>query len=325
MNMKYFRFLYGENAGCFMHFGELNDTLTKERIAFLYLSGVRGRKDERKSEYSLFLYPERLDLVVLGEMNRNTTDVLNEILEKAKIETLAVSEKDFEILKESLGDKMALVGTVVLAGTKECSSYETSMCGWKFFAKYRDEHGMVLMHSMAETGFEDVVMNVKDIRDGSACQKSCSLDEFGCTYGCTIHRDYHECKYRKKGEDGILCRTGSILAGRRMTESQKDPSFFKENNDGEWLEALFAESGIKKETIRFFGFSDTVWKEMCRKNVLAEKECLSGSEYFIGSDSEVDDDAAAGICRSGLNRIPVLLNDGQGICCSGFFKYKEIN
>lgn len=325
MNMKYFRFLYGETAGCFTHFGELNDTLTKERIAFLYLSGVRGRKDEMNSEYSLFLYPERLDLVVLGEMSQDTTDALKGVLEKTKIETLVVPEKYVEALKECLGDKMASVGNVILLGTEEHSSYETSMCGWKFFAKCSEEHELILIHSMAETGFGDVVMNVKNIRNGSVCQKKCSPDEFGCTYGCTIHRDYHECKYRKKDENGIMCRNGSVLMGREMAKSRKNPSPFKENDGVDWLEALFVESGIKKEAIRFFGFSGIVWKEMCRESSLAEKDCLSETEYFIGSDSEVENDVIAAVCRSGLNRIPVLLNDGQGICCSGFFKYKEIN
>lgn len=325
MNMKYFRFLYGEPAGCFTHFGELNDTLTKERIAFLYLSGVRGRKDEMNSEYSLFLYPERLDLVVLGEMSQDTTDALKGVLEKTKIETLVVPEKYVEALKECLGDKMASVGNVILLGTEEHSSYETSMCGWKFFAKCSEEHELILIHSMAETGFGDVVMNVKNIRNGSVCQKKCSPDEFGCTYGCTIHRDYHECKYRKKDENGIMCRNGSVLMGREMAKSRKNPSPFKENDGVDWLEALFVESGIKKEAIRFFGFSGIVWKEMCRESSLAEKDCLSETEYFIGSDSEVENDVIAAVCRSGLNRIPVLLNDGQGICCSGFFKYKEIN
>lgn len=335
MNMKYFRFLYGETAGCFTHFGELNDTLTNEHVAFLYLSGISEIDDEMKSENTLLLYPKYLDMVVLGEVSRKTTDALKKILLETKVGTLVVPDRSREhengnknsmvpeVLGECLGDGMLSVEKVISVGNEECRSYEASICGWKFFVKCSRENELALIHAMAGNDFEDVVMNVKGIRDDSACHKHCSPDNFGCAFGCTLHRDYHECKYREKLKDGIVCRTGTVLMKGNADTGWNDSLSSEESDETSLMKALLLESGVKTDEIRFFGFSGNAWREVCREISLTEKEQISGTEYFIGSDSEVDDAAIGEVCRSGRDCIPVLLKDGQGICCSGFFKYRE--
>ena len=45
--------------------------------------------------------------------------------------------------------------------------------------------------------------------------------------------------------------------------------------------------------------------------------------YVIGLNEEVSDQEAAGLCRSGFGSAPVLLKEGQGVCCSGFLKYPD--
>lgn len=316
-----------------MHFAELHDTLTEEHADFLYLCGSREQGKEMESADTLFLYPENLDLVVLGEWSERTESGLKEVLSKARIKTLVIPEsgrdaakaqrRTAEILRDDLGEEMQSVDIVISIGNEQYSSYETTLCGWNFVVMGSGTDELMMIHAMAEDGFEDIVMNVKEIQEDSNCRRRRSPDKFGCAFGCTLHRDYHECKYRKKSEQGIVCRMGTVIM--REKTARDDGSSLNEQSDTELLKELFQESGIEPDAIRFFGLSGQAWREMCKVEALAEKEHMAGTEYFIGISSEEEDAAIAELCRSGCDRIPVLLKEGQGICCSGFFKYRDVN
>lgn len=334
MNMKYFRFLYGAAAGCLMHLAELSDTLTEEHANFLYLCGSREQIVKNESADTLFLYPEDLDLVVLGDWSEETEDGLKEILSKAKIKMLIIPERSREcekmdrrtvdVLRECLGEKMQSVETVVSVGAESCGSYEMILCGWKFYVARSETGALALIHAMTDDGFEDIVMNVKSIRTDSACRRKGTPDKFGCAFGCTLHRDYHECKYRKNLQDGIACRMGTVLVQGNCENGKNCSEILNHETDVTFLKSLFQESKISSNAIRFFGFSGQVWDAFCKEEQSAE-ECMAGTEYFIGIGSEETDAAIAELCRSSIDRIPVLLKEGQGICCSGFFKYREVN
>lgn len=330
MNMKYFRFLYGVAAGCFMHFAELHDTLTEEHADLLYLCGSGSKSRKAESADSLFLYPEVLDLVVLGEWNKRTKNRLKELLAKARIKTLVIPEmsresakvyrRTAELLRDNLGEEMQSVDIVISIGNEQYNSYETALCGWSFVVMGSGTDELMMIHAMTDDGFEDIVMNVKEIQEDSNCRRKASPDKFGCAFGCTLHRDYHECKYRKKLEQGIECRMGTVIM--REKTGCEDGS---KQKDTDLLKKLFQESGIEPDAIRFTGISGQAWRKMCEAEALAENEPMAGTEYFIGISSEEEAEAIAELCRSGYDRIPVLLKEGQGICCSGFFKYREVN
>lgn len=366
MNMKYFRFLYGETAGCFMHFGELNDTLTKEKVTFLYLSGTGRKENQSEDGDSLFLCPKYMDLVVLGEYNAQIEMALLKLLEHTEIGTLVmpgVSENKMlmhpegenlyssklpmhpeeesscrsklpmhpeegslggnetvmcsEQIKTYFKDTHASIEEFVFLETNGCNSYKVTKCGWNFFVKSYTGGKLALLHAQGKmdgdcSAFDDCVMNVKVMHSGRKCLCTQETDGYGCALGCTLHQDYNECKYRRQG-DSTLCRTGTLLVN-----GDTEPDFRR---------ALAQESGIEEDEIRFYGISGEIWSEYCGSGISqnADKttENVSETKYFIGLESEIEDAAAAEVCRSGLNHIPVLLKEGQGICCSGFLKYAQ--
>lgn len=330
MKIKYFRFLYCVTKSCFIHFGEVKDTKMGETVSFLYLRGAQECVNQKESEHMLFLCPDYVDYAVLGQVDGHVEAELRELLKHTKVGTLVVPAKEYDRFPEKMegADEIVFVGNgEAMCGRQESGEKGTSVpfadclertaAGWKLSVRNQGEGALAMLHMHesdcameSQNGpdggtehfpvYDDFVMNVKPVNKAKRCCQNASPDEFGCALGCVLHQDYDVCKYRKMEEkSGYL--TGTLLLG--SMESNSDFVFSEE----------------ERRKIRFFAADNrekTDWA-----NLLMEQENDGPKRYYIGT--EMSDEAVAAVCRSGINRIPVLLQEGCGICCAGLMKYAE--
>lgn len=323
MKMRYFRFLYGETEQCFVHLGEMKDTLKNEHFTFLYLRGTDGHVDRKRSEHRLFLCPNHLDLVVLGKADTHTEETLKAMLADTTIGTLIIPERaDVTAIQAKLADVRVIRLNSAegmereASGTWEVTDENCAVSdgavnalrfhavGWYFLLKAYTANSIVMLHGLdteaAAGQFEDCVMSVKPLNGKKRCKKEAEPDGYGCALGCTLHQDYDVCKYR---DADLPYVTGTLLL------PPMEGAKIRERIESD-MEAYLA-------SIRFFGLSGAQEEGSLR---IPSSECKT---YFIGTESELGDKAIADICRGGLSHVPVVLKEGQGICCSGLLKYSE--
>lgn len=309
MKMKYFRFLYRETGQCFLHFGELQDTMSEETFTFLYLRKVEKHVGQTTSGRRLFLFPKQIKLAVLGSADEETLAVLKELLREMEIDTLLVGEE-----KSAVWDELAGIRKIVRLAS---GTYQTETAGWRFLARSFADGTIALAHGLsadAQDGtFEDCVMSVKALREGTPCQSERSPDGYGCALGCALYQDYDVCRYR--GSDGRpMFGTGTLLFGGSEAEAEC----------GE----LCREAQAKLGAIRFIGLTagNAQMQAAVMKDTHAESTRLAGvsaegfRRYLVGTEA-LDEQTAAELCRAGWYQKPVILKGDEGICCSGLLKY----
>lgn len=300
MKMKYFRFLYGETMQCFMHLGEIKDTLTDEHFKFMYLRKTDGHVSQSGSEHTPFLYPNHLNLVVLGSVDADMLPLLKKLLKGAVIDTLimpAGTEVNGEICASEI---------ICLA---KGNDYSVTSAGWKLVAASYAEGAIALFHDLDKSTdknpLADCVMSVKAADREKRCCREAEPDSFGCALGCTLHQDYDVCKYRRASE-AMPYPTGTLLmAGLDGGESGK---------------LLERDIQAYLDEVRFIGLGNQKCFGMQEEGSL-QIPPSEYKKYFIGADTELDDGTIAAICRKGPYHVPVVLKEAQGICCSGLFKY----
>lgn len=336
MKMKYFRFLYGEAGQCFMHFGEVKDTLTGENFTFLYLRGTDGHVDQEKSGHTLFLCPKRLNLVVLGNSDAAAVAAMETILKEATVDTLVVSaavdiadirgmSPDTEIIRLGPSEGGCCNGMtssdaqaafekerIDEEGSAYTNCYRIIGAGWNFTVKAYLEDSVTMIHNLnrnetEKNPFEDCVMSVKMLDSGKRCKREPAPDSFGCALGCTLHQDYDVCKYQSGNTVGSYV-TGTIILSGAETVKVK--------------EALEKDMKARLGEVRFIVLPDG---KGCNQQEEGSLQIMASEckRYFIGSEAGLNDRAIADICRSGLYYVPVVLKEGRGICCSGLLKYAE--
>lgn len=313
MNMKYFRFLYCVTGACFLHFGEIRDTKLEEAVSFLYLRRKLQQDGGQEGQQNLFLCPEYVDYAVLGLVDEAVEQELYALMKHTHIGTLVLPAKEADRFagKTKGADRVVYVGgeespcgrqekdeTGYTAWTAD--HLEWNAAGWKVSVRSQGERSLAMLHmydANVPFQYEDCIMNVKAMDAGKHCCREGRSDEFGCALGCVLHQDYDVCRYRNP-ETSMEYLTGALLLGesRRMGFVVKDE---------------------EKDRIRFFAADNlgTDW------GGLLWKEEKGPKRYYIGS--AMSDGAAAAVCRSGGSRIPVLLQEGCGICCAGLMKYAE--
>lgn len=320
MKMKYFRFLYAETRQCFLHFGELQDTAKGETFTFLYLRKVEGHADQTGAGRRLFLFPDHLDLVVLGSADEGTVGTLKELIRDRTAGMLILSER---ARTEGWEEMPGIKELVRLGG----GTFRTESAGWRFLAKSHEDGTVALAHGLSaaiqEDLYEDCVMSVKALREGLPCQREASPDGYGCALGCALYQDYDVCKYRE-GKGGAGFRTGTLLFGG--------------GEDVETCRRLLREAEESVGKIRFFGLAASEGSESGEKpaprgaisQICALREGYTRTlrvqpdgfrRYLIGTE-ELDDEAIAKLCRDGWYQRLVLPGAGEGICCSGLLKYR---
>ncbi len=293
MEMKYFRFLYGETEGCFVHFGELKDTRTEEQYTFLYLRGMKRYAGSGRAGHALFLCPRGLDLVILGSADAHVKTVLQELLRKREIGTLLLPADAGKIKA-----KWKIREVRKLTCREIC---RITGAGWNFLIRADTAGSLELLHGLSpkekQSTFSDCVMNVKALDPESRCCREAEPDGYGCALGCVLYQDYDVCRYW----DHYSYVTGTLLlTGDEDTEAQE-----------QWVRAAYDETG----GVRFVGIAGG-------NDVRMRPLPPDGyRRYYIGLGEELDDRTIAEISRDGWSRRPVILRDGQGICCSGLLKY----
>lgn len=322
--MKYFRFLYWVAETCMIHLGEVKDTKLNETVTFLYLSSTKESENPAGSERSIFACPEEVDLAVLGSVDEGVLRILNVILEHTKIETLAIPAKDYGKFPAQIEG----VGQIVWLGNAEemkerqkeipdgskqkfADHLERKAAGWYISVKCWKDGTLTMLHMHEENDsvegqsrYEDCVMSVKELNGERRCSQNAHPDEYGCALGCVLHQDYDLCKYRKTGDESG-CLTGTLLLAGAGNEKEQS-SVIEE---------------AKQKGVRFFAADFSEAKEWDALLPDEETEKSEPKRYYIGT--RLSDSAIAKICRSGWNRIPTVLRNGKGICCSGLMKYAE--
>ena len=356
MKMKYFRFLYGETSACMIHFGEVKDTKMNETFTFLIIRGnevqrEQNAKNDGKKKIP-FAIPELTDLVILVNANEAVTMVWNEMQQHVKGRTLIIpdvpeaEQLSFDNVDEVIRLRPAAWKGWSLKEVPESSLWETVTAGWNMQVLCWSEGSLAVWHDAVNhsaddslekamdysaddlsensvdgltedsseglhTGkkeiedFIDCVMNVKTTENSRCCENR-NPDHYGCAMGCVLRRDYDVCRFRY-GNRANPYLTGTLLTAG-MGEAEQEKGLLK------WM------SG-KSDRIRFLSV----------QNLKEGTDILDGDEasepglrrYVIGLNDEVSDQEAAGLCRKGFGSVPVLLQEGQGVCCSGFLKYLD--
>lgn len=350
MNMKFFRFLYEETMSCFIHFGEVKDSGNGEHCTFLYLKGSRKSGKQASAGHVLFLCPKTVDFVILGSVDDDVMAAAQNILRDLEVGTVVLpptapaevwksigaknivqlscgegstvsetraerkdvlSGKDELSRKDELSEKDELTGKDALTGQDavECKDHlKLSAAGWGLWVQCCGENAVAMLHGLdqkPEAGkpladvFEDCVMNVKVLDEGKRCCYETEPDGYACALGCVYQQDHDACKF-KRSDGSFPYPVGTLLL----------PETGGELAVGRWRN----EAKEELDAVRFVVISQYDGKEL----PLPE----DGRRYYlIGSAEEMSDASVAAACRDGLNHEPVLLKDGEGICCSGMLKY----
>ena len=338
MKMKYFRFLFEEIGRCFVHFGELKDTNTDEHFTFLYLRGAEEGAGKRKVERSLFLCPEYVDLVVLGCGSEQTESVLKNFLRDMRIGVLVTPSKT-RVMEDGLSDR---VKQMIVLEQLDGMEYRQESAGWQFYVKRCKEDTALMMHGLkaetyrgrdgkASAVFSDCVMSVKTLDESRLCCNDCAPDAYGCALGCVLHQDYDVCKYQMQSKDQDSLAGDSQITGTKVG----DPESAEERNVVPYRTASlllpevleqdeleYVENEVLKcfGGVRFFGMPNSRDGGFQLGGKLFDTE-FGFKQYFVGLSEEFDDKTIAQICRSGMQKVPVVLQEGKGLCCSGLLRY----
>lgn len=304
--MTYFRFLYREINGCFMHFGEVSDSNTKERRTFLYLNGTE-KSETLQTEQTLFQFPDHVDLVVLGRSNDATLEAWKGLSEQMETEVL--------VLADRADGEIPGAGKVIRLSDQEttCQYGET---GWSVLIKRYKAEALVVMHGLEMTekngaGIEDCVMNVKAVNDHRRCCSQAQPDGYGCALGCVLRQDYDVCKYQDE------CHRPGSLTGTLLLAGTEDRDTMNE---------IWEDVQKQPWSVRFQALPKEVQKEefIMNENWGTQTSDMNDYRtYYIGMESEMVPAFPEQICRRGFYHVPVVLGKEQGLCCSGLVKYLE--
>lgn len=177
MKTKYFRFLYCVQKSCVIHFGELTDTLTGEHFSFVYVSEGQVQAMPAASGKDLFLCPGQVDLVVLGDANERTDEVLQGILNRSEVKLLVLPETGYrwgariretakQMYLSSESERVCHAEAVTEMGIAErAKSLMLTAAGWRFFMTNIGGDGIAMAHSL--DGNPEVFRTVMGKEDGN--------------------------------------------------------------------------------------------------------------------------------------------------------------
>lgn len=318
MKMNYFRFLYGETKGCFMHYGEWKDDSTEESFTFLYLRGADELVSQEESEHMLFLCPKRVDLVILGRSDKRTLEAWRALGTVLLADTLVCSmdmESDWQ-------SRVSGAKHVVNLAGENAGIYRREASGWNFFIKSYENGQVVVMHGPgpeekkdSRLKLEDCVMNVKALTEDRRCHCQENPDGYGCALGCVLHQDYDVCKYQGETEYPGY-RTGTLLlTGMESKET---------------LEAIKKDKQICNWETRFYALPQRNGSTLPNQaedaaylSLVEGQEDGQCKKYFVGTKADMEDEFLGNLVREGFYSVPVVVTQKQGLCCSGFLKYSD--
>lgn len=329
MKTKYFRFLYFGKKDCLLHVGEIEDTRTGERLTFLYIDGsgqsvdlpereavlsgqaadeAAGKYDRKKNGKTGHEgYPEKADILVVGDSSEKTERVLEEILAEVTVGTVIYPQDD--ILRSVLGRYKIGKGIELSAGTDN-ADFQMKQAGWELYAASLERGCVVLLHGLKQWEmFDDCVMNVS-VLDGVEHQGWWKeKDGFAAAMRCTVCHDYDACRYLQcNGGRGY--RVSSLLYGKTYLRKCL-----------EWMKSLNDDGRLGKG-LRFLSLPtagmEAVWDEKVLDWIPEGHKC-----YYISKPGEPVSQAITQICKRSPYQIPAVTGEGTGICCAGFLKYAE--
>lgn len=303
--MKYFRFLFEETNGCFMHFVELTESDTEEQMRILYLKSMENKADLKKDS-ECFACPTHVDLVVLGQNDLRTRETWKRLSEHTEADLLVLAGEDSE---------SDLKAGEIIQLSESKPFWRWKKMDWNIFLKTYENGSVVMMHGLDSGGenrrtIEDCVMSVKATNQCRRCHGSQQPDGYGCALGCVLHQDYDLCKYQGEGQQmGQL--TGTVLlAGVTNGDSIRQ---FQADMELQPWELRFLALPKENQKTEISGNRE-IW------NLPADDEHKT---YYISMEEEMDAVFAKQICEKGFYHVPCVLGKGKGLCCSGLMKYQE--
>lgn len=356
MDVKHYRFLYGEMDGCFMHFGEIHDTKMRKELTFIYLREIDRHVNQEESDHTPFLFPERIDLIILGNVNISVREALRVILSQARADTLVVpdgiNDAGFDFVPpETI--------TLCLSVDEPERAYRFCAAGWKIFAKSYERGTVVFAHGLSCTGTDTSVASLYDLGNSmpgdvfKACEMQIELFDRSELQirdlragSCGIQIDEGERKYcpnggRKDLEDTVCTgenleapyKIGTVALSGEMNRirSRMFRAELEENIQGICFVALCgkekADDGCDADSAE-----DKNGKKdaQIRKNT-GQIQDFNSRRCFIGMEGETEADTAgeygASMQKNGQKAAEgntlAALHDGQIVCCCGRLIYNR--
>lgn len=214
-------------------------------------------------------------------------------------------------------------------------TYQIRTAGWNLAVKNCGNGSLMLAHGLAEdvsnaqsaedasetcpeaegeadswnvSLYKDCVMSVKVVDEKKRCHLEQEPDGYGCALGCSLHQDYDVCNYQRR--EGQPYVTGTLLLPEVPEEC-----------GGSVCDGLIQELKQEFSKTRFFSLPGDM--ELDTAGLFEGEEPLGCKRYFIGAGPELSDKAVAAVSKSSMYHIPVILEPGKALCCSGFLKYAE--
>ncbi len=335
---------------CFVHFGEVKDSMNGEHCTFLYLKGSSGSAKLSSAGHVLFLCPKTVDFVILGSVDNDVMAAARSILRDVEIGTVVLPPATPEEMWESLGaghiiqllySSEAVVPVTQAEGTASVS--DTYAEDGDSVPGMQAEENVPAPERDVAAGVEKDCLNISAAGWGFRIQ-CCGENAIAMLHGPERRTEagkaladvFEDCvmnvKVLDEGKrccheaepDGYACALGCVY------QEDYDACRFK-RTDGSFPypvgAILLPEAGGELAVGR--------WRNEAKEELEAvrfaavsrydeEELPLAGDGrryYLIGSSEELNDASVGAACRSGLRQDLVLLKDGEGICCSGMLKY----
>ena len=308
MKIKYFRFLYYGRKKCLLHFGEVEDTRSDERVTFLYVDGKDRSENYPESDDREISYPVRVDYLILGEISDSTRDVLEEILKGSEVDTLVFPKTDDG---NSLFEGHGIGHLVELAAGTENCEFRKEIAGWRLRAASLEKGSVVLLHGLTDERdlFEDCVMNVSFLDGAKYNGWWEENDRFAAAMRCTIHHDYDACRHQNAGEDHDYL-TETLLYGNTHLGECLD-----------WIESCEDDYKLGKR-LRFLELPTQNAEDVWDSKILSDIP-NGHKRYYVCAPEEPSALAVSQICRKNPLQVLNVTGEGTGISCAGFLKYTE--
>ena len=308
MEAYYFRNLYQNTARGTVHTASVDGVKGTFCLCYMCSNGTPVRNEaaygERFREFG-----GTISVLVLENLHAQDLEEVRRILKENHVKKvfLPYHDKATELPELALADYVQ-----VLEKGEEVSFQEN---GWNIWLKCLEVQGkgtLVMYHGPSEEVKEkqDCVLTAKPLNSSLPCQVCVDAENHACGMRCCLYNDYTVCKgHNAKNFEGYV--TGTLLLGNAdlmQCENELEEGLEKYRKDIRMVTL----PGQKVEKT----YTDTFLNFLCEEN-----ECLN-RYYVLPEETDDDEKVLKAILQKGPRQIPVLTNDENGFCMSGFFTEK---
>ena len=308
MKAYYFRYLNQNTARGTVHTASADGVKGAFCRCYMCSDGTPVRGEEI-SEERFRKFGDYISVLVLENLHDQDLKEVQRILREHHVGKVFLPYKDKAVgLKE-----LELADTVqILESGQEVCFQERGWNVWLKCLENQDQGTLVMYHGPADEVKEkqDCVLTEKPFGRTLPCQVCVDAENHACGMRCCLYNDYTICKgHNAKGFEGYV--TGALLLGNtdlsRYQEELKN-SLEKYRSDIR-LVTLPGHGMEKKNTETFLNF-------LCGANENLNRY------YVLPEGTEDNEKVLKTVMAKGSRQIPVLTNEENGFCLSGFFTEK---